>query len=132
MKENISELCFGCGKDNPIGLKLNFREEGEEYITEFTPQKYYQGYPDIMHGGITTTILDEAMGQYLFRKGMIAPTAEINVRFRKAIPIEDTIKVTAKILSQKGRMIEMSALVILPSGVIAAEGRGKFIIKKQI
>ena len=132
MEENINELCFGCGKDNPIGLKLNFREEGEEYVTEFTPQKYYQGYPDIMHGGITTTILDEAMGQYLYRKGMVAPTAEITVRFRKAIPITDTIKVTAKILSQRGRMIEMSALIILPSGVIAAEGKAKFIVKQHI
>jgi acyl-coenzyme A thioesterase PaaI-like protein len=132
MNEYINELCFGCGKDNPIGLKLNFREEGEEYVTEFTPQEYYQGYPDIMHGGITTTILDEAMGQYLFRKGMVAPTAEINVRFKKAIPISETIKVSAKIVSRKGRMIEMSALVILPSGVVAAEGKGKFIVKQQL
>ena len=125
----MQELCFACGKDNPIGLKLKFQELGDFYIAEFTPQILYQGYPDILHGGITATILDEAMGQYLFYKGLIALTAELNVRFKKEIPVEKPITICAKIHNQRSRMIEMSAEIKLENGVIAAEAIGKFMIR---
>ena len=29
------DMCFACGPENPIGLKLRFHFEGEEYVTEF-------------------------------------------------------------------------------------------------
>ena len=58
----ISDLCFGCGQNNPIGLKLKFKWDGKTAKAEFTPNKFHQGWSDIIHGGITTTILDEAMG----------------------------------------------------------------------
>lgn len=30
-------MCFDCGQENPIGLKLSFCREGETVKTEFTP-----------------------------------------------------------------------------------------------
>jgi len=50
-------MCFACGKRNPIGLHLDFRFEGDEYVTEFVPQEVHQGFPGIIHGGLIATVL---------------------------------------------------------------------------
>ena len=74
--------CFACGKKNPCGLKLSFNYSGGRLTSEFTPSKIHQGYKDITHGGIITTILDEAMIQAAIAEGLNPITAEINVRFK--------------------------------------------------
>ena len=43
MLEETTGRCFACGPNNPIGLRLEFRSEGEEYGTEFRPDERHQG-----------------------------------------------------------------------------------------
>ena len=33
--------CFVCGENNPIGLKLKFREENDKYLADFMPTTNY-------------------------------------------------------------------------------------------
>ncbi len=56
------DKCFGCGKANPIGLKLKFAWDGKTARAEFTPGENLQGWSGYLHGGITACVLDEAMG----------------------------------------------------------------------
>ena len=60
--------CFGCGRDNPIGLKLDMKLDGDRCVAYFTPKAEHESYGDRMHGGLTSTLLDEVMGDYVFRK----------------------------------------------------------------
>jgi len=53
--------CFVCGAHNPHGLRLRFRREGDEVRADFTPQTQHAGFRGIVHGGILSTVLDEAM-----------------------------------------------------------------------
>src|SRR3989304_4676628 len=82
---NLSDnnRCFGCGKENPLGLKITFTlDRGKKAIKgEFTPGPEHQGYQGITHGGIIATLLDEAMGRLLFELGTYAVTAWMGVRF---------------------------------------------------
>ena len=41
-REGVNK-CFGCGRENPIGLKLNFCRNGDKMETEFTPTEFHQG-----------------------------------------------------------------------------------------
>ena len=66
--DNSDEYCFACGRNNPIGLHLDFKFDGDKYIAKKTVPREYQGYKDIVHGGIVTTMLDEAMGGYVIDK----------------------------------------------------------------
>ncbi|MEO7002313.1 MAG: hypothetical protein ABI068_10855, partial [Ktedonobacterales bacterium] len=52
------QACFGCGARNAAGLQLAFRLEGDEIVTEFTPERRFQGFPTVLHGGIIATLLD--------------------------------------------------------------------------
>ncbi len=126
-----SHMCFACGKANPIGLHLDFTDLGDSYQTVFLPGDNHQGYPGVMHGGITSTIMDEIMGRYLYIKGIIAPTAELTVRFKAPVPTNQPITATGKITEHKGRLIKMTSSLVLADGTVAAEADGKFIITKN-
>jgi acyl-coenzyme A thioesterase PaaI-like protein len=74
--------CFACGRENPHGLRLAFERTGKGVRTFFTPEKKHQGWKDIVHGGILSTMLDEACAHAAIARGFIAPTAEIKIRFK--------------------------------------------------
>lgn len=50
--QQSTNRCFGCGQENPIGLKLRFRREGDKVEAEFIPSDLYEGYLGYLHGGI--------------------------------------------------------------------------------
>ncbi|MFT3738629.1 MAG: PaaI family thioesterase [Breznakibacter sp.] len=65
-KEPDIYQCFGCSPHNPIGLKLEFAIEGDEVVGRWMPQKQYEGYVDVVHGGIQATLLDEIASWYVY------------------------------------------------------------------
>lgn len=129
MTNTTATMCFGCGQDNPIGLKLEFEETGSTYRTYFTAGEEHQGFDGIMHGGIICTLLDEIMGRYLFGKGIIAPTAELKVRFKNPARIKEQMIIEGEITNEKRRTIEMKAVAKYEDGTIIAEAKGKFVKK---
>ena len=75
--------CFGCGADNPIGLRLQYRRIGDAVVTEFTPGDEHEGWPDIVHGGIITTLLYEVMENFAYRNGTVAMMRSMHTSFRR-------------------------------------------------
>ncbi|MFA5040180.1 MAG: PaaI family thioesterase [Bdellovibrionales bacterium] len=119
-----NDWCFGCGKLNPIGLKLAFEEIDGVYVTHFTPHDEHQSYDGTIHGGIISTLLDEAMGRYLYvAKGRNVATAKLEVRFRKPTPVGQELTVSGWVVRERGKMIEMEGKVALQDGTVTAEGR---------
>ena len=109
MRLDIGDMCFACGKGNPIGLKLGFRFEGEEYVTEFEVRPEYQGWAGIVHGGLLATILDETMARLLWEKELNAITGRLNVRYRDRLSVGESVTVRARIAKQRLPLIETSA-----------------------
>ena len=82
--------CFGCAPNNASGLKMEFYEEGEEVISEWTPQPQYQGWIDTLHGGIQATLADEISSWVVFRKFQTSGvTSRMEVRYLKPIHTTD-------------------------------------------
>lgn len=105
-------MCFACGMNNPIGLRLNFRLDGDRCVAEFVPKHEHQGYDNIIHGGIISTLLDEAMAKIVYMKGFPCVTAQLNVRFRKAAHAGDVLSVYGWITGeQRHRIIDCAAEV---------------------
>ena len=121
MRLDIGDMCFACGKGNPIGLKLDFRFEGEEYVTEFEVKPEYQGWTGIVHGGLLATALDETMARLLWEKELNAITGRLNVRYHDRLTVGESVIVRARITKQRSPLIETTAEALKTDGTVVAE-----------
>ena len=124
-------FCFGCGQNNPIGLKLNFTREGDRIRTEFTPDKAHQGWPGLLHGGILGCLLDEAMSNVAYATGNTCLTASISIRLRQPVKVEVPLVITAWITRQRKKLIETAGQACLKDGTIIAESTAKQFIAEN-
>ncbi|MEW5763072.1 MAG: PaaI family thioesterase [Bacillota bacterium] len=120
-------MCFACSPQNPIGLKLVFTDAGEACRASFVPGEVHQGWTGVVHGGIVATLLDEAMAQWIWRRGVKAVTAALEVRFRKAVPVGRPVTVAAWRTGGRGRLVLLEAEVRLADGSVAATATGRFL-----
>ena len=131
-KESKYGMCFACGEENPIGLHLHFFWIPDGALAFFTPRPEHQSYDGRMHGGLITVLLDEIMGNYLFRKeGVPAYTARIDLRFRAPVRIGDTIRCEGHEVKRKGRLVIMEGVITNPDGTIAAEATSTLMLEKR-
>lgn len=120
-------MCFGCGKKNALGLQLDFKIQGLSSTTKFVFKKHHQGYADIIHGGIITTILDEAMGRLLFDLGILSLTVALEVRFFHPVKVGDEVFVKGEILRQRRKIIDAYSEIKLKNGQRVAQAKAKFL-----
>lgn len=131
-KQQVREdYCFACGEANPVGLHLHFHIENERFITKKIVPREYQSYTGVVHGGIVTTMLDEAMGGYLYEQGEKAVTARIEVRYRQPTPVDEELTITGWVESRRRNFVEMKATIALPDGTITAEGTAKMAVVNE-
>jgi uncharacterized protein (TIGR00369 family) len=133
--QNISKDCMVCGTENQFGLKTRFYETTDnEVIGLFQPIEQHQSYPGIVHGGISAALLDETIGRAImafYDQNSFGVTVDLQVRYRKPVPLGVELKVVGRITQEGGRMFEGSGELYLPNGEIAVSATGKFL-KRQV
>jgi uncharacterized protein (TIGR00369 family) len=128
--QNVSSMCMVCGTDNRIGLHTQFLElETGELAGVFEPREELQGYPGRLHGGIATTLLDETIGRAISvaDPGAWGVTVELQVRFRKPVPLDSPVRAVGRITNDRGRLFEGSGEIVLEDGTVAVEATGKYM-----
>ena len=105
--------CFGCAPDNPIGLHMEFFEEGDYVMCFWRPQDHFEGWVGVLHGGIISTLIDETAGWVVTRKLQAAGvTSKLGVTFRKPINSNE-VQVTVKArLSERRRNLAIIDVVV--------------------
>jgi uncharacterized protein (TIGR00369 family) len=121
-------LCFGCGVNNPIGLKLKFTKDGD---TLRTPDKTHQGWPGLLHGGILGCLLDEVMSNAAYATGNTCLTASVNIRLKQPVRVEVPLVITARIVRHRKKLIETEGKVCLKDGTVIAESTAKQFIAEN-
>ena len=113
--------CFVCGANNDIGLKLKFEIDAGRQQAECSTviAEKYQGWDGIVHGGILASIIDGSMVYACKSIGLSCMTAELNIRYKKAVPLNKRIHITATV---KNRAKLMSCHVIYTEAVIKMDG----------
>jgi acyl-coenzyme A thioesterase PaaI-like protein len=124
-----SQLCIVCGQDNPCGMRLRFRVDGEGGAeAEWTASAGFQGFAGVVHGGAVLAVLDDAMWYAAYGLGGIALTAEAEVRYRARVEVGRRLRVRGAVLRRRGRLWECeAALWGADGGQRLAEARGKFL-----
>jgi uncharacterized protein (TIGR00369 family) len=123
-----NQRCYVCGKENPIGLAVDFEisEDARAIEAKFTPSGNHQGYEGIVHGGILSSLLDEAMAKLAYSLGIPAVTAEITVKFKAPAAPGDELLVAGR-LTDEGKKLILAEAAITRGPVVIAEAKGKLL-----
>ena len=115
--------CFGCSPDNPMGVKMEFYEDGDEIVSFWKPKPEYQGWLDTLHGGIQAVLLDEICAWVIVRKlQTTGVTSKMETRYRKSISTNDTLlEIRASIQEQKRNIILVKATIYNSAKEICTE-----------
>lgn len=126
LKQPNSRHCFACGLENPIGLKLKFYQTADDEVTaDFTAPEDYQGYPGILHGGVTATILDEAVGRAFMgvdpANSNFMYTAELKIKYKGKVPIGKPLRIVGKQVKRMRWTGESKAFMYDEDGTLLVE-----------
>ncbi len=126
--------CFVCGKHNDFGLKRRFyvadapeTSEKVAVCVEMTFPKEYEGFKGVVHGGIITAIIDEAMGwASTVKTTLMYVTADLNVRFVKPVKVGEALTFKGWLVKNRRKMTVNEGVVISADGEILVKASGKF------
>jgi acyl-coenzyme A thioesterase PaaI-like protein len=121
-------MCFVCGIENPIGLKLRFYTDDEgRCLARFQPRPEHQGFPGQLHGGISTTLLDEVMGRVLLHQDVWAMTGRLEPKFSRPVPLDQELTIIGELTRNRARAYEARGEIQLADGTVLVEGSGVYI-----
>jgi acyl-coenzyme A thioesterase PaaI-like protein len=123
VKLDVDDMCFACGQKNPIGLKLQFEFDGDDYVTSLEVKPEHQGWAGIVHGGLVAIALDEVMARLLWEKQINAITGRLSVRYHKPVKIGEKLSFRGRITRRRPPAVETTAEARNADGVMIAEAQ---------
>ncbi|MBE0647678.1 MAG: PaaI family thioesterase [Bacteroidales bacterium] len=116
--------CYGCSPDNSFGLHMTFAEEGEVVTSTWNPEKKFQGYFGILHGGIQAALMDEIASWVVYVKLKTAGfTSRAEVRYHKTVYVEKgPLKLYARPLKMRRNLADIEVKLFDSKGIKCASG----------
>lgn len=123
--------CFVCGEQNINGLKAKFfvTDDGA-VVSEIVADERFQGYKNILHGGIVSSMLDEVMIKSVLAKGIFAVTAEMTIKFKRPVFTGQRISFAGRLTEQRGRIFKAEGTAVNDDGVVVASATATFLEAK--
>jgi uncharacterized protein (TIGR00369 family) len=119
--------CFVCGDQNPRGLAVRFRREGDAVVGDFVPSTPHEGYRGRVHGGVLSALLDEVMAWApCVRMGRFCVAAEISVRFVRPARLGVPLRVRGEMTADRKRLWDTQAEIRDASGTLIARATGTY------
>jgi len=130
--EYTTRLCFACGQENPMGLKLKPVHDGEKVTAEFTAGEFHQGWNNAIHGGILYSLLDEVTAYAMLCHGIeFGVTAKSEIRFKQLAPINEPIQASAWVTKLTKRLVETKGVLTLKDNTVIVEGDFLFYVWRE-
>lgn len=121
--------CFVCGPDNPHGMQIRFRIDGDKCLGVYTPPEHHCGFKGVTHGGILFSLLDDVMANWLYLQGESAYTARCEVRYREPAATGVCYLLEGEQVSRRKRFAEMRGRVLHPDDRrVIAEAEAQFMV----
>jgi acyl-coenzyme A thioesterase PaaI-like protein len=134
IEEHLKEgVCFACGQNNAAGIHMPFDVGVPDYpVVDLALPYTFQGFYGYIHGGVVTTLMDEAMAHAVRLFHGLAVTARLTVRFRLPLPPALTFRVQAWVEGKKGKLVNAGAEIRnRENGRLIAEAEAVFVLLDQ-
>jgi acyl-coenzyme A thioesterase PaaI-like protein len=95
--------CFGCSPHNPIGMKLEFYQQGDSLFAEWLPDSNFEGFKGVLHGGIQATLMDEIASWFIYSQiGTAGVTKSMDVQYHFPVRVnEEPILIKANLVEER-------------------------------
>ena len=123
----LNSACVVCGSTNPSGLHIKFYEEHDSVCADWMPNSDWESFRGTIHGGIVSTVLDEAMSKAIIAQHWEALTAELKVRLRRRTAPGERLHIRGWIVSKHRRRILAEATLTDANGEERAHAWGTFL-----
>lgn len=128
-----TDNCFCCGRKNVKGLSVLIEKHEDYSLIKCSIPSEYESYPGIVHGGIVSTLLDEALWYAFYFKNMFTFTRKLNVTFKKSVPVDSPILVKGEVIKKlKGNLWSAKATVYDDNQIVYAFAIGEFYESKSL
>jgi uncharacterized protein (TIGR00369 family) len=135
-REELRELpnrddhsCFGCSPTNAYGLQMKFFTDDKQSLFSWVRvPEHLCGWDNLVHGGVLSTILDEAMGWtaiHFLKK--FALTHSMTVKYLKPVYVGEEIRVEGRVLEVRGeREATAEGCIYKGEDTLCAKSTGSF------
>jgi acyl-coenzyme A thioesterase PaaI-like protein len=142
--------CYGCGRLNERGHKINSYWDGDETVAFFTPKPYHIAIPGYVYGGLLASLIDchgtgtAAAAAYRAESRAMDSkpplrfvTASLKVDYLKPTPLGAQLEIRGRVKEIAGRKVVITATISaggdvcvrgevvavqMPAGMIPAAG----------
>lgn len=124
--------CIACGSSEGDAPRLRFTPGPDGDVTAtLQPSPHHEGYDGMLHGGIIATLLDAAMTNCLFAHGQCGVTAELQVRYRHPVAIDEECRLRAWIERSSPPLYLLRA-ELRQGDSLRATAHAKFMVKEAL
>ena len=129
---HYDQICFACGDRNAHGLHMRFELDPEgpagAVLCRYQPREADQGFPGVLHGGVLSTLMDEAMAWAMWAKSRaLGVTAKMDVRYRQPVTYPSESVVHAVVAEERGRRMRVEAAIASLEGSVLVESSALFL-----
>jgi uncharacterized protein (TIGR00369 family) len=124
----MTNRCIVCGESNPRGLHLRFTSAGDRAVRAvWHTDNTWEGFRGLVHGGIVSTVLDEAMSKAVAAHGIRALTCELRVRLRRHVASDEELEVRGWVVEKRKRRVVAEAVLCDTDGRERPHAWGTFL-----
>ncbi len=127
-----TKSCFVCGEENPRGLRLRSRIEGNKVVLKYRTMQEDLGYKSIVHGGIAMALLDEVMTwAAILAARRLCVAAEVTTRLKQPLAVGTLLRVEGYITKQSPKLLLTEGKVLGLDGLLYHSAIGKYVPMKS-
>ena len=120
--------CFACGELNEAGLHLVLHTDAQSCWTELAVAPAFQGWEDVVHGGILCTILDEVMAWAVIGRDTWGVTARMAVDFKRPVAVGQALRAEGFVVGGGRRLFRTEGRILdAASGAVLAAATGTYV-----
>lgn len=125
------QQCFGCAPHHPAGFHLAFTTDGDDVVTTMVPQPHHQGPLGLMHGGLISTLADEAAAwAVLAGTGKFGFTTSFEAKLHKGVRVGLEVEARARLTKTSSRIVKATC-EIRQGGELCFTGDFTFVLLER-
>lgn len=103
---------------------MQFTDEGDHVASTWQPQNNFQGWHNVLHGGIQATLMDEIASWVVFAKiGTTGVTSKMEIKLSKPMLMNrGPVKLTARLREMRRNIAVIDVTLSDGEGTLCAEG----------